>query len=547
MANNNVDDWVDVPLEGGVDDWEDVDDGIAAATLAADEAGPQEPGADISPVEALAMGSGDIASFGNLDEIGGGLKSLFGEGSYEENRDKIRARMKESRKQNPKSTFTGQLLTGGAMSAVPGLGLASGASKAAKASSLLGQGALYGQGSSEEEDIIGQAKDAVVSGGLNLAGGVLGAGVGAGIGKAARATGRGLKKGSKAAFGYAADLPEDVVEGILKDPKAFKDAKNIEGMTDHLIENMKALRDKIRVGDYKAMSVLTGDKVDVKPIVSRMMKYMKTKDLLVSTEGGSFIPSSINKKSYNAVNDALQEIDLRDPSERNMKKLIRSIDASINWDKPELQTTNEALKFLRTSIDTALKKQNPEYGLAMKPLARNVELLEKASKAFKIDRFMNTSDTTASKLKNLRMDVVKRESLKPETQKVVEKLDPNMMKNLEYSRLSDLGKQQTTTGARKTLMGAALGSPFGPIGAAAGAGVGFVMDKSGRKIGTNALLKMAESREGFNRFLSDQLGLKATPKVSEFLRKALMTGGATSFMVSKDQLIKNGVISQDNK
>ena len=154
-------------------------------------------GEDDSYSELGSAGMGAIAglTFDFADEIGGGVKSLFGDRTYEEYRDELRAEFDQAREDNPKSYLAGEV--GSAF--VPGLGMVKGAQLSARSAKLMdglstagkagvvgvGQGALAGAGVSEADKAdstgayLGQLiADAGMGG---LMGGVFGAGASKGL------------------------------------------------------------------------------------------------------------------------------------------------------------------------------------------------------------------------------------------------------------------------------------------------------------------------------------------------------------------------------
>ena len=158
MANNNeIDDWVDVPVEAaGVDDWQDV------------EEGPSE-------LESAGQGIGQGISFGLSDEVYGARKALqdtlFGDAkfidiadTYRSNRDDARESLAGHQEVNPKSYMAGEVGGGLATALVPGLNAAKGASLSTQASKMAAQGAAEGYGRSDADTALEQLSDTAVGG-----------------------------------------------------------------------------------------------------------------------------------------------------------------------------------------------------------------------------------------------------------------------------------------------------------------------------------------------------------------------------------------------
>jgi hypothetical protein len=121
------------------------------------------------------------------DEIEGGIRSLIpGSGTYEEERDKVRAQMSEFRENNPYEALGYNVAGSLPTMLIPGLGMAKGAQgigQLAKAGAKLGlgEGLLSGAGATEEDILSWNgAKDIATGGAVGAAaGGLLGGGASA--------------------------------------------------------------------------------------------------------------------------------------------------------------------------------------------------------------------------------------------------------------------------------------------------------------------------------------------------------------------------------
>jgi hypothetical protein len=128
-------------------------------------------------LESLARGVGQGATFGFLDEIMGGLKSTFGDQTYEQARDEYRENDRIAQQANPVTSMVGNVGGSLASSLIPGMGLAKGASFAQELGLGAKLGALAGAGNSEADltkgDVGGLTKNALEGAAI---GGVIGAG-----------------------------------------------------------------------------------------------------------------------------------------------------------------------------------------------------------------------------------------------------------------------------------------------------------------------------------------------------------------------------------
>jgi hypothetical protein len=133
--------------------------------------------------------AGAAAVAGNMalgfeDEIGGALRSVAGGGSYEQERDALRARSRAATEQNPQLATIGEVPALAVSMAAPGLG---GASRMARGARMIGAGAAQAgamsAGASEADtagDVAGDALGgAALGGALGTAGAALGGAPGA--------------------------------------------------------------------------------------------------------------------------------------------------------------------------------------------------------------------------------------------------------------------------------------------------------------------------------------------------------------------------------
>jgi hypothetical protein len=158
----------------------DTEDDALAEADAWETANPLPQREKYSMLGSGAMGAGDTFLAGGMDEIGGALGYVAGQG-YESTRDSIREQQKLAQEDNPNSYMAGQIGGGVAQFAVPGTALIKGGSLAVNAARGAAGGAvaggLYGVGSGTDIE-------------SRVAGGVMGAGLGAATGAAAPAVGR---------------------------------------------------------------------------------------------------------------------------------------------------------------------------------------------------------------------------------------------------------------------------------------------------------------------------------------------------------------------
>ena len=167
-----------------------------------------KPTSKTTGLESFARGAAQGALLGYPDELTGGflalkdvatddkvgLKDLFER--YGKHRDESRKEYDEAAEANPVKSGAGNLFGGLATLAIPGLGIAKGASLAKVAAAGARSGAVSGFGSAE-----GDAKTQAMS---TLAGGALGGATAGAIGKIGEKVGKGLASSTRAGAERAA-------------------------------------------------------------------------------------------------------------------------------------------------------------------------------------------------------------------------------------------------------------------------------------------------------------------------------------------------------
>lgn len=155
---------------------DDVSDAVVAAMPAAPFADGEHPASGIDQRPwASALGATDIASFGWVDELAGGIG---GQGR----RDYERQASTQAEEQAPTEYAIGQVAGAAPLALLPGAGPTAGARMAIAGGTGLGAGMLRGGGESEAEDFGGRLRDSAQQGALE---GLVSAGT-AGVAEGAR-------------------------------------------------------------------------------------------------------------------------------------------------------------------------------------------------------------------------------------------------------------------------------------------------------------------------------------------------------------------------
>lgn len=179
----------------------------------------------VSTAESVARGVGQ-GVFGVGDELEGAAKAIADVAGPEKSitdllsqyrlrRDEARQLNKLAQAANPKAFTSGELGTGLAMSFVPGLNVAKGASLAARLGAAGAQGAAYGLGSSEADITKGEIGDAAVDA-------LISGGTGAALSGAGEVVSRGLSKAGGLASKRAEKLAESATGATRVQAEKFK-------------------------------------------------------------------------------------------------------------------------------------------------------------------------------------------------------------------------------------------------------------------------------------------------------------------------------------
>lgn len=525
---------------------------------------PEKPIGDISEIESATLGVVKGATMGWIDELAGaieaagskvGLRGLGGSLTdvrletdeedkqsfadvYEQGRDARRSVYGQAEKQNPKSFMAGEI----------GGGVASGAllplAAAGKAATVTGkiaagagvgaiEGAVQGAGYSEASPLSKDfAKDVGMSAGF---GGVMGGAVSA----AGQALPKVLKWGNSAIF----DLDGEVTDAVLKNHKSLDGVRSLGDIEDDVVSAASNLRKAIAKKDTAIWNGLSTEPINsnaqfkikvemAQNINERLEKYGHIK---IDADGKKFAnPMDTSKKIIKKAEAVKELVNNSNLSESDLKRIIKSIDNEINWDKQDLEPINDFLQETRSSLDNILKEMNPDYKKAMQSQATDVRLLDDVGKQYRLKKVGSWSDdglefvatdTTARKLKTAK-DSLKNTDQNNNLKDTLDKLsiyrsneggDALFEQGAEnYSFLNDLNKRRlvdkasggVTNGSRGVNLGAIGGGGVGVAtggmlggapGMLVGAGLGAARDKFGRAAATGLTRLVSQMKNNYGR------------------------------------------------
>lgn len=390
---------------------------------------PKDTSPKMSKKESALLGAAQGLTFDFGDEIVGGLKSLFTDKTYEEERDSIRDYMKQAEEQNPGSYLSGDiaggllpaLATGGAslagslgktaikqgMKQAAKQGVKQVAKKGAKdlvkasakgSATGAGYGALVGAGKAEDiESVPEMALDTAISGAV--VGGLVPSAV-EGVKKVARPIGKGLKTASKGVLKRAADLDDKALDLVLKDPKGIREASGdlFKSVDEVAQEGGKRFKEAISLS--KEGKGLLSDTKNIKG--NSIIKSLD--DLLTSSsidESGASMVNRVKDSIYGKVDPSISKLKRQlvtkslSPAEKRQinrlieyrKSNIKELDLSQKDLKEVLEdvydvayssggAARDKLKQVGGVISSTLKDANPEYRQKMAEASRRFKFIE---------------------------------------------------------------------------------------------------------------------------------------------------------------------------
>lgn len=337
--------------------------------------------ADVSKLESFLRGAGQGATFGFQDEASARTQPLvnylldkFNVGkmiagqnvgdtdtsTYEERRDQFRKENREAQEANPGTYLAGEV-AGGVTTTAP-LMVAGGAPSAGKLIAAgTAAGGASGAGYSEEEDVLGIAKDALLGAGTGAAFSAAGSAAGKAGNKLAEYTGRGFKKG----FDKASRM-------------LYRGAKALENAADELAAKNIELKSSTinRIGLDKVRKIgrqLIDDGVATRPM--RAKTYLRT-------------VAASKKKTGKELAELYKVADSKGEKLMNPKELTRSV---VNF----LKTSDEfadprQLRTAQRELENILANKSDDIGMSHTEvwnLAKDIE--------GKINKWNRTTDPRA--------------------------------------------------------------------------------------------------------------------------------------------------------
>lgn len=378
------------------------DDDVAPVSV---ETGPSE-------LDSAGRGLAQGVSFGLRDEGAGAIESPIGGlkeiankfgadfsdediEAYRRERDASRELDAAAKEANPKSYLGGEVGGAVATSFIPGLGAlnaAKGAKLGATAAAAARQGALYGLGGSEAENIGGIAADAALGAGGGALGGAAGYGAGKVLSKAAKGVGNLVGKAAPSLASSAENLAVKATGATGRESEKFADNAGRELLDRGIVkfgDSPRAIANRAGQQLDKANAVLddtlkTLDASGVEVQIGDVIKSLQDKVKALKqdpAESGTVrkllsIIEDIKASSVRGAGEATENsvtsipISAAEKTKRGFNKIAG------NWMDQEASAGGKAAyRTYRDAVETAATDFNPELGGAFKEAKTTYGLL----------------------------------------------------------------------------------------------------------------------------------------------------------------------------
>lgn len=320
------------------------------------------------------------------------------------------------------------------------------------------------------------------------------------------------KKAISAVFGPS----REAVEARFERPGAIKSAKPYDAQSEELAKAANTIEDEVKKLDKAAWEKLSRShnpdegaipRSSVEEIIKKAKANLQItgggalggaqkkavkelSDLLNDLPGvGAKVAGKV--KSQQGVDSALKNKDFF--SQSQVKEMIQAVRANVKFGDPDAGVLNEALQSVSEPLDDLLKAGNQEYAKAMLPVADRTRLLKDLRQTFNLKDMpgqgATPTDTTASKLKTSQGQ--NRSVTRGVLRRVKGATGKDFNQSAKDFELSQQFVGGSPNGARRVAglagIGGALGRYIGGpelsmLGAGTGAGMGLILDTSGREM-----------------------------------------------------------------
>ena len=463
-------------------------------------------------LESATRGAGQGLSFGFEDEARAGIMAPFSEKDYGTIRDEIRAKNERAESAHPVVSGVSEIAAG-ILPAVAGTIASGGSAAPATLKGVAAASGAYGLGKSKADLTEGEFGKAAMDTGQGVGLGYLGGkyvapALGKAVVKGQDLVRKGLSKLGKegAATGLAVGLnvPRQAVKERIARPGAIQSAQPWDEQAEKLVKDVLEVDDQIsKYADDMFEAIV--DRPTIR--TSRPLQYIRQLQNELQAGGVDF--GDATKTAHDKLQNYYDDIseyaakykwgDTPYIFGRDLKKMLRSLDADVDWDSQNPEFVTKQLKQLRRKMDEILKEEFPELGDIMQQISKRVGLVQNIKKSFGLRNVtgegLRPTDRTAGKIKGIldhkkitsRGDMRKLKALTKddiiqaaEDYKVKEQFLPG--ENIRGSRMTGMyGAMGAGVG------GSIAGGPGAFVGAGMGAAFGAGVDVKGREVAGNLI------------------------------------------------------------
>ncbi len=471
-------------------------------------------------VESALRGAAQGGTFGYSDELeglGGAINDVtLGRhrlqdvvDRYRANRDIARGKNEQAHEVNPKSYLGGEVAGSLGTAFLPGVGGIGIAKNAASLPSVLAAGAkvggLTGLGLSNADLTRGEIKDAASDTAKSAATGAAAAGIMDRVivpGIKALTPENVAKKMSSVFLGTPEETTETYIknpQGVLNSPRRYEVAKDL---TENGIDKLK--QETIE-GSQRARDILTKEGKTVSSQDLAGIYNAKAQELMDRSEGVMNNPQTL--AAYNWLKQNADEMTKADKmfSTNRIKDELCNIDDMVDYEIGPGRfgkVADAPKKQVRTSIDSLLKNESPEYTQQMSQVAKDAQLLDQVSNLSKSPQGLTNL------LRRVETDQYGGAQIPKETlQSLDQRLGTDFLNKIKLTNAKEQFDKSVTNGSRNVNLYSNMLKDSSIPGAKFIAPViGATVDKYGRKFTMSAVdaaskLNSVYQTEGAQKFM----------------------------------------------
>ena len=296
-----------------------------------------------------------------------------------------------------------------------------------------------------------------------------------------------IKAGTKAAASVTFGPSAENITARIANSKAVQNSRPYEIIAQDIPEAMKSIDAKIKQADNSAWETLSKEPAAGYPAQTIATLIDSTKAKL-----GKLVSDASVKTA--AALDAYKERVMSNWKDTNMspaetRQTIQQLSQDVDYVTSTSEPTNNAIKSLRHSVDDLLKSDNPEYGEAIRPVHKLIQIKDRAKTILGVKR--EAGEYIIPRTISNRLAALDRNFKEIDIDRLNDFADvtgldiPAEAKNYAIKQHFE---KATTHGARRAVVGGIIGAGVGhatgspATGATIGTAIGAGLDIYGGKV-----------------------------------------------------------------